>query len=319
MAHPISDSHGDSDARPGRMGVGVIGAGRVGAVLGSALRAAGHAIVGVSAVSQESLERADVLLPGVPILPIPHIVERAELVIVAVPDDVLGDVVAGIAAADGWQLGQIIAHVSGRHGLAVLEPAATQGAIPLALHPAMTFTGTSLDLARLEGTPFAVTARGPFLPIAQALVVEVGGEPVVVEEADRVAYHAGLAHASNPLVTVLSQAAAILRGAGVAEPGTMLSHLVVASVEGALRYASDGGDPMGALTGPVSRGDADTVTAHLTSLANLGTGSDAELVHTYRELARATAARAHRVGRVNDAQRRDIDAALDRAQRRERD
>nr|MBW4096380.1 NAD(P)-binding domain-containing protein [Acidobacteriota bacterium] len=83
--------------KPGRLGVGVIGAGKVGAVLGAALRAAGHAVVGVSAVSEESRERAENLLPGVPILEIDQVVERAELVLLAVPDDALGPLVEGLA------------------------------------------------------------------------------------------------------------------------------------------------------------------------------------------------------------------------------
>ena len=80
--------------KPGRLGVGIIGAGKVGAVLGAALRGAGHAVVGVSAVSEASRERAENLLPGVPVLEIPEIVERAELVLLAVPDDALPALVA---------------------------------------------------------------------------------------------------------------------------------------------------------------------------------------------------------------------------------
>src|SRR3954469_5698676 len=91
------------DQRPGRLGVGVIGAGRVGAVLASALRAAGHAIVGASAVSRESLERVDALLPGVRVLEIPEVIERAELVLITVPDDALPELVTGLAATRAWQ------------------------------------------------------------------------------------------------------------------------------------------------------------------------------------------------------------------------
>src|SRR5512143_2069420 len=98
---------GSPDRRPGRLGVGVVGAGRVGAVLGSALRAAGHAVVGVSAVSQASRDRAELLLPGVPVLDVPRVVERAELVLLAVPDDALGPLVEGLAATGAWQAGQL--------------------------------------------------------------------------------------------------------------------------------------------------------------------------------------------------------------------
>ncbi|HLR56057.1 MAG TPA: NAD(P)-binding domain-containing protein, partial [Actinomycetales bacterium] len=74
-------------SRPGRLGVGIVGAGRVGAVLGSALRGAEHAVVGASGVSEDSKERIAALLPGVPHLDVPEIVERSELVLLTVPDD----------------------------------------------------------------------------------------------------------------------------------------------------------------------------------------------------------------------------------------
>src|ERR671938_302846 len=94
---------GDVARRPGRLGVGVVGAGRVGAVLGSALRAAGHAVVGVSAVSRVSRERAEAMLPGVPVLEVPDVVERAELVRLTVPDDAFEQLIGGLAQLGAWQ------------------------------------------------------------------------------------------------------------------------------------------------------------------------------------------------------------------------
>ena len=121
--------------RDGRLGVGIIGAGRVGPVLGQALAGAGHAVVGISAVSDSSRERAEALLPGVPILDVPHIVERSELVLLAVPDDQLAGLISGLAEAGAWQPGQIIVHTSPNFGLDVLSPARAMGAIPIAIHP----------------------------------------------------------------------------------------------------------------------------------------------------------------------------------------
>ena len=210
--------------RPGRLGVGVVGAGRVGAVLGNALRAAGHAVVGVSAVSAASLERAELLLPGVPVLPVPDVVERAELVLLTVPDDALEPLVGGLAEVGAWQAGQLVVHTSGRHGWRVLTPVTAAGAIPLALHPAMTFSGRSLDLARLADCCFAVTAPTPVLPIGQALVVEMGAEPVVVAEEARPLYHAALAHGANHLVTLVAEALDLLRAAGVTRPPACSAH-----------------------------------------------------------------------------------------------
>ena len=264
----------------------MVGAGRVGAVLGSALRAAGHAVVGVSAVSRASLERAEVMLPGVPVLAVPDVVERAELVLLAVPDDVLPTLVEGLAAVGAWQPGQLVVHTSGRYGWRVLQPAVGCGAIPLALHPAMTFSGTSLDLVRLVDCCFGVTAPGPVLPIAQALVVEMGAEPVVVAEEARPLYHAALAHGANHLVTLVAQSLELLRSAGIEPADRVLAPLLSAALDNALR-AGDG-----ALTGPVARGDAGTVASHLAAIEPEG------IRNAYRALARATAERALESGRL---------------------
>lgn len=291
--------------RPGRLGVGIIGAGRVGAVLGAALRAAEHAVVGVSAVSEASLLRAENLLPGVPILDVPDIVERAELVLLAVPDDALAELVKGLAATGAWQAGQLVAHTSGRFGIRVLDPARAMGAIPLALHPAMTFTGMSLDLNRLPDCTFGVTAPSAVLPVAQALVVEMGAEPVVIDEEDRVLYHAALAHASNHLVTIAAQSAQLLRDIGVEQPDRLLGPLMRASLENALASGE------GALTGPVARGDIGTVAAHSEALTAYGSSAQAPDVRlAYRELARATAMRALHRGLLDPPQAAAVIRAL---------
>jgi predicted short-subunit dehydrogenase-like oxidoreductase (DUF2520 family) len=296
----------DPSSRPGRLGVGVVGAGRVGAVLGNALRAAGHPVVAVSAISQASRERAESLLPGVPVVDVPEVVRRSELVLLAVPDDVLPELVQGLADLGAWQPGQIVAHTSGRFGTDVLAPARPAGVIPLALHPAMTFTGTSLDLARLVGASFAVTAPGPVLPIGQALVVEIGAEPVVVAEEDRGLYHAALAHGANHLVVLVAQAAQALAAAGVDDPGRMLTPLLEAALDGALRAETTaterGTGAIGSLTGPVRRGDAGTVREHQVALTAFAAASGAvDVVTDYRALARSAAGRALAAGLLSDA------------------
>ncbi|MEE1649432.1 DUF2520 domain-containing protein [Brachybacterium sp. J144] len=275
---------------PPRLGIGVIGAGRVGAVLGAALRARGHGILGAYAVSDASRTRAAELLPGVPLLDVPAIVERSELLLLAVPDDQLGPLAAGIAATGLAPGGQLVVHTSGRYGTEVLTPLAEAGCAPLALHPAMTFTGTSADLPRLVGCPMAVTAAEEFLPVAAALVVELGGEAVVLPEGDRPTYHAALAHAANHLVVLVDQSREVLRRLGIDDPGAYLRPLLEAALDESLRRGSR------ALTGPVIRGDAGTVAAHLVALEDLdATAADpgtADLGATYRALALAALARA---------------------------
>lgn len=226
--------------RSGRLGIGIIGAGSVGPIFGAALAGAGHALVGISAVSEASRERAEAMLPGVPILDIPTIIERSELVILAVPEAELASLVSGLAATGAWQPGQLVLHTAPSLGTAVLDPALRLGAIPLAVHPAMAFTGTSIDLTRLRDCYCAVTATAVVQPIGMALVVEMGAEPVLVEEDDRAAYGEAIAIATSFSAAIVKQATSLLTEVGIPNPGQVLAPLVRSSVENALGDTSAG-------------------------------------------------------------------------------
>jgi predicted short-subunit dehydrogenase-like oxidoreductase (DUF2520 family) len=243
--------------RPARLALGTIGAGRVGAVLTAALARAGHHPVAVAAVSQASRRRAEALVPEAEVLPPDQVASRVDLLLLCVPDDVLAELVSGLAAAEAVRAGTLVAHSSGAHGFRVLDPLLSAGALPLALHPVMTFTGTQVDLQRLAGACFGVTAPEQLRLAAEALVIEMGAEPVWIDEALRPLYHAALAMGANHLVALVNQAADLLSAAGVEQPGRMLGPLLGAALDNSLRH----GDA--AMTGPVARGDAGTVRAHL--------------------------------------------------------
>jgi len=270
--------------RPARLAVGVVSAGRVGAVLGAALQRAGHRLVGVSAVSRDSRRRAESLVPEAPVLPPDEVATVADLLVLAVPDDVLPDLVRGLAASAVLRAGTMVAHTSGAHGAGLLEPLTRVGALPMALHPVMTFTGTEVDLQRLAGACFGVSAPEALRLAAEALVIEMGAEPVWIEEAARPLYHAALAVGANHLVTLVAQSADMLGQAGVEQPARMLGPLLGAALDNALRR----GDL--ALTGPVARGDAGTVRAHLATL------DTPESVAAYVAMSRLTAVRALAAG-----------------------
>ena len=275
--------------RPARLAVGVISAGRVGSVLGAALARAGHHVVGVSAVSQASLRRAEDLLPDVPVLDPPAVARIADLLLLAVPDDELAGLVRGLAATGSLRAGQIVVHTSGAHGVGALAPAADLGALCVALHPVMTFTGRSEDLLRMTAASVGVTAaEGDEIAwsVGEALVVEMDADPVRIPEHVRPLYHAALAHGANHLVTLVAECTDLLRSAGVAGGERLLGPLLSAALDNALRH----GDR--ALTGPVSRGDVGTVRKHLDVLAR----EAPEVLPSYRVLARRTADRAEAAG-----------------------
>jgi predicted short-subunit dehydrogenase-like oxidoreductase (DUF2520 family) len=273
-------------AHPARLRVGIIGVGRVGATLGAVLGRAGHHLTGASAVSEASLQRAALMLPGVPVKQPQEVLAAADLVLLTVPDDVLPGLVAGLSATGTPLEGRLVAHTSGSHGIAVLVPATRLGALPLALHPVMTFTGRPDDVDRLAGVCFGVTAPESLRLVAEALVIEMGGEPVFIDEASRGLYHAALASAANHLVTLVVQAAELLGVAGVPDPPRMLAPLLSAALDNALRLGDAG------LTGPVARADAETVAGHLDALREVSP----EALRAYVALARLTADRALAAG-----------------------
>jgi predicted short-subunit dehydrogenase-like oxidoreductase (DUF2520 family) len=285
--------------------VGVVGAGRVGAVLAAALRAAGHEIVAAAGESDASRARIADLLPGVPTLKPTAVARACDLLLLTVPDDMLRNVVTTLSDAGAIRPGQYVVHTSGRHGLDVLRPAAALGARVVAMHPAMTFTGTAIDLERISGCVFGLTAGDAERPIAEALVADLGGNPMWVPEEMRTLYHAGLAHGANHLVTLVTQAMEMLAAAGADDPAGTLRPLLTAALDNALEH----GDA--ALTGPIVRGDVNTVRAHLADIR----ANAPQTLTSYVVLARNTLDRAVTDGRVLPIRAAAILRVLDAAER----
>ena len=285
--------------RPARLAIGIVSAGRVGTALGAAFERAEHVVVACSAISEASRQRAQRRLPDTPVLPVHEVASRADLLLLAVPDAELAGLVSGLAATGSVRPGTIVVHTSGANGIAVLSPLTELDCVPLAIHPAMTFTGSDEDIARLSDACFGVTAADEVgYVIGQSLVLEIGGEPFRVSEDARALYHAALAHAGNHVITVVLDAVEALRAAlrgdellgqelvvdgpgGIAE--RVIGPLAHASLENALQRGQ------AALTGPVARGDAGAVAAHLHALSEV----NPELAQAYRANSRRTAQRAH--------------------------
>ena len=287
-------------------GVGVVGAGRVGAVLAAALRTAGHDIVAAAGESDASRGRIESLLPGTPVLKPSDAARAADLLLLTVPDDMLPNVVAMLSASGAIREGQLVVHTSGRHGLAVLEPAREVGARTIAMHPAMTFTGTEVDLPRLTGCVFGVTADESDRELTEALVDDLGGRAMWVPEDRRTLYHAGLAHGANHLVTLITEAMEILSAAGAEDPAATLRPLLTAALDNALEHGE------AALTGPIVRGDVETVRAHVADLA----ANAPQTLASYVTMARATLDRAVTDGRLLPIRATKMLGVLDAAEAR---
>ncbi len=283
--------------------IGVVGAGRVGAVLAAALRAAGHEVVSVAGESDASKGRAAALLPGVAMAKPTDVARDCDLLLLTVPDDMLENVASTLVGAGAIRPGQYVVHTSGRHGLTVLLAAAAIGAHPIAMHPAMTFTGTAVDLDRLRGCVFGITAGAEDRAVVESLVADLGGVPMWVPEDKRILYHAGLAHGANHLITLVAQAMELLTASGAEDPAATLRPLLTAALDNALAS----GDA--ALTGPIVRGDVNTVAAHLADLADHAPAT----IPSYVAMAKATADRAALDGRLPPIRAHELLLVLDAA------
>ncbi|MDX2565438.1 DUF2520 domain-containing protein [Streptomyces sp. TX20-6-3] len=293
-----------SQVLPHAYPVGVIGVGRVGAPLAAALQRAGHPSVAVSANSPASRLRAADLLPGVPLTDPAEVLRHASLILLTVPDDALPRLVSDLVSSQVVRPGHHLVHTSGRHGTEVLGPALRVGALPIALHPAMTFTGTDRDLPRLAACSFGVTAAPGSRPVAEEIVCALGtGHIEWIDETVRPLYHAGMAIGANHLVTLVAQSMGLLAKAGINDPGRMLGPLLTAALDNVLLTGDS------ALTGPVARGDTGTVRAHIDQLHEHAP----QLLAPYLALARSTTQVAVASGTLSPSRARRVLAVLDEA------
>lgn len=158
----------------------------------------------------------------------------ADLLILAMPGSALTDLITEFTARDLWLPGQLVAHTAGEFGYSVLAPAVACGVIPMAIHPSMRFTDSEADSQAIREAYFAVAAPDVALPIAQALVIDMGAEPIVIAEADRKTYFEAWSVAHDFSILVVNQAIGLLKEIGVVDPRGLLGPVVRASVEQAL-------------------------------------------------------------------------------------
>lgn len=280
----------------------VLGTGRLGRALARALAADGARVTGWNR-SPAGLARFREAAPGAVAAPsAATAVGAAGTVVLAVSDDALPALAAELArAAAGWT-GRTVIHCSGRAGTGPLRPLAERGAVAVAAHPVMAFAGEArADAARMAGIGWGVTADdADGLSRGVAFAERLGGRPFELEARRRDLYHAALTHAINHLATVTVQGVELLERAGAADPAAVLRPAMEAALANALARGP------AAATGPVVRGDAGTVAAHVGALASDAPG----VLPAYAALTRAGIDLARRTGRITEGQAERLRDAL---------
>ena len=229
--------------KQGRLNIGLVGSDAIGIAIATALQEAGHLVVAVPQTQEDSKDKLEALFPSAKTMSSEDTLAMSDLVLLAVSSSEITNTVSNLANSNSWRVGQLVVHFAPEYGHEILQEAISQGAIALAIHPAMHFTGTSLDLRRMKESYFAVSAPQVALPIAQALVIEMGAEPIVIEASQRANYAEAIEVASNFSAMIVNQAVGLLEQAGVPNPALVIAPVIGSAVDQALSKGHRSIDP----------------------------------------------------------------------------
>ncbi|MCC6572708.1 MAG: DUF2520 domain-containing protein [Planctomycetes bacterium] len=243
----------------------IVGPGRLGLALASALKRAHFSVIAATRNAATLLDK----------------LESPSLVLLAVPDRALADVAAELArdarSADHW-----FAHTSGVQGADALAALKVRGAAVGAFHPLQSFGVGATAARRFKGAFCALEARGALEAALSQIARKLGMHPFRLAAKARPLYHLAAVLASNALVALIDKGEELLVRAGL--PRGVASKILLPLVQGTLDNVKALG-PALALTGPVVRGDAPTLKRHL-ALLNAGErGLYAVLMRQVLELA----------------------------------
>jgi len=265
----------------------LIGAGRVGTAVCENLLRAGHVISGVSSREAESAKRSAVRL-NTNVFDHRSRLPATDAILLGVPDEAIASVVSAIAPF--LVSGTRVVHFAGALGTGPLREARDAGCGAAALHPVQSFPDVDRGAERLFGSAWGVTTTSDLEAWAVELIErDLGGFAVIVAEDARPIWHAAAVSTSNGVAALLTLGEAMLAAIGIEEPHRVLGPLATGTVANA---AERGG--AGSLTGPVVRGDRESLALHLRALSDVSS----HLAEDYSRIARVivnSAVRAHRI------------------------
>ena len=262
LAHEaLPHRHPHRQSEPGQPPwVGIVGAGAVGTALGLALTRAGWPVAGVAARNPERRARFTALVPGARgFAEAAALLDEAELIVLAVPDDAIPAVAGSLRLYSG----QVLVHTSGLHGPEVLAAAMAAGTQIGAFHPLVAFADTERAVAALHGATVAVEGDDNLVSLLADMAEAIGATPVRLAPGSKPAYHAAAVLSAGGVVALLDAVVRLGAVAGLDEAASLAIYLPL------VRQTLENAESIGlrnALTGPFTRGDAGTLDAHLAAL-----------------------------------------------------
>lgn len=257
--------------------IAIIGAGIVGTAIGEALELRGFNVAAVSARSQASLDRAGAHLSARIYSESVDAAKAGDIIFITTPDDSVRQACEDIAANGGFDSNDTVFHMSGALGLNALGGALHYGAKVGSIHPMQTFSDIETAIDSLPGSVFGITAEGETLSLAEEIVSVLGGEPFVISDEDKPIYHAAACAVSNYLVSLVHFGEQLYADIGIPKETAdkAFMPLIRATVENISKKGT-----ASSLTGPIARGDADTIRRHLSAMEKTSPWA----VSLYREL-----------------------------------
>jgi predicted short-subunit dehydrogenase-like oxidoreductase (DUF2520 family) len=286
--------------------ISIIGPGKVGTALGVLCARAGWNVAAVGGGRRNSAQAAARTIGNFTrVMSAAEAAGAADLVLITVPDDMIAEVCLQLARAKAFRPQAVVAHCCGALGGEVLDPARTCGAQTGSMHPLQTFPTVQAAVAKLPGAFCFIEGSSHACDVLESLAKAIGAVPMRIDSQSKVLYHAAAAVASNYLVTLLDAAATMI-GRSLADADrdkamAALGPLVQATLSNVLQLGSER-----ALTGPIARGDIETVRRHLEAVEQVSP----QLAAMYRQLGAMTVDLAVRKGSITREKADDLKRIL---------
>jgi len=243
----------------------IIGTGMVGTAIGILLKRAGYRIVAVYDHSPGACKKAAQYLRTKTVADPAEAVRLAQCILLTTTDDAIASTCQTISRTANVK-GKFIYHMSGAGGLDLLDAAAQKGAYVGSIHPLQSFSSLESAVANIPKSYFGITATGKARSQAKKIVSDLKGVPLFISNAQKPLYHAAACFVSNYLVALLNSAEALYRAAGIKEQHARKAYFPL--VYGTLKNIEHAGS-IGALTGPIARGDVGTVEKHIKTMRKI--------------------------------------------------
>ena len=280
--------------------LGFIGAGTVGTALAVRLSSKDYQVIAVSSRSQTSARKLAQAVSGCRAFNNNQdVADAAELIFVTTPDDAI----ASVAAETQWHRGQSVVHCSGALSVDILESARKLGTRVGAFHPLQTFASVKQAIENIPGSTFAVEAEEPLLSTLKDMATALDGHWIELKANDKVAYHAAAVIACNYLVTLVKLATDLWQSFNI--PQSQATQALLPLIRGTIHNIDTVGIPQ-CLTGPIARGDIETIKKHLDALQKAAPA----LLSAYQELGRQTIPIALAKGKINQHRAEELQAIL---------